>query len=144
MALLHLPLTITPSGVFERVESEEASLDERLRLFLLSGMGQYLRLPSPGIRALWVQLYTMGPSARFRDVFPPEERETLENTIREEANAWLEETATVVEVTLLGDELEENGIRFVSERRDTLFRFRYARPGTVGCWNISGESNATQ
>jgi len=143
MALLHVPLTITPSGVFERAENEEASLDERLRLFLLSGMGEYLRLPSPGIRALWVQLYTMGPSARFRDVFPQEERETLENTIREETNAWLEETATVVEVKLLGDELEENGIRFVSERRDTLFRFKYAKPGTVGCWNISEESNAT-
>jgi hypothetical protein len=143
MALLHLPLTITPSGVFERAESEESSLDERLRLFLLSGMGQYLRLPSPGIRALWVQLYTMGPSARFRDVFPQEERETLESTIREETNAWLEETATVVEVRLLGDELEENAIRFVSERRSTLFRFRYAKPGTVGCWNISEESNAT-
>jgi hypothetical protein len=144
MALLHLPLTISPSGVFERTGSEETSLDERLRLFLLSGMGQYLRLPSPGIRALWVQIYTMGPSARFRDVFPQEERETLENTIREEVNVWLEETATVLEVTLLGDELEENGVRFVSERRDTLFRFRYARHGTVGCWNISGESNATQ
>ncbi len=143
MALLHVPLTITPSGVFERAENEETSLDERLRLFLLSGMGEYLRLPSPGIRALWVQLYTMGPSARFRDVFPQEERETLESTIREETNAWLEETATVVEVKLLGDELEENGIRFVSERRDTLFRFKYAKPGTVGCWNISEESNAT-
>jgi hypothetical protein len=143
MALLHIPLTIAPSGVFERAENEETSLDERLRLFLLSGMGEYLRLPSPGIRALWVQLYTMGPSARFRDVFPQEERETLENTIREEASAWLEETATVVEVKLLGDELEENGIRFVSERRDTLFRFKYAKPGTVGCWNISEESNAT-
>jgi hypothetical protein len=144
MALFHLPLTISPSGVFERAESEENSLDERLRLFLLSGMGQYLRLPSPGIRALWVQLYTMGPSSRFRDTFPQEERETLENTIREEVNLWLEETATVLEVSLVGDELEDNGIRFVSERRDTLFRFKYARPGTVGCWNITGESHATQ
>ncbi len=144
MALLHLPLTITPSGVFERVESQENSLDDRLRLFLLSGMGQYLRLPSPGIRALWIQLYTMGPSARFRDVFPPEDRETLENSIREEANVWLEETASVLEVKLLGDELEDNGIRFVSDRRDTLFRFKYAKPGTVGCWNITEESHATQ
>jgi len=144
MALLHLPLTIAPSGVFERTDREENSLDERLRLFLLSGMGQYLRLPSPGIRTLWVQLYTMGPSSRFRDTFAPEERETLENTIREEVNVWLEETATVLEVSLIGDELEDNGIRFVSERRDTLFRFKYARPGTVGCWNITEESHATQ
>ena len=144
MALLHLPLTVSSSGVFERAESEENSLDERLRLFLLSGMGQYLRLPSPGIRALWVQLYTMGPSSRFRDAFAQEERETLENAIREEVNLWLEETATVLEVSLVGDEVEDNGIRFVSERRDTLFRFRFARPGTVGCWNISGESHATQ
>jgi hypothetical protein len=144
MALLHLPLTITPSGVFERAESGENNLDDRLRLFLLSGMGQYLRLPSPGIRALWIQLYTMGPSGRFRDVFSPEDRETLENTIREEANVWLEETASVLEVKLLGDELEDNGIRFVSDRRDTLFRFKYARPGTVGCWNITEESHATQ
>ncbi len=144
MALLHLPFTISPSGVFERADSEENTLDERLRLFLLSGMGQYLRLPSPGIRALWVQLYTMGPSARFRDVFPQEERETLQETVREEVNIWLEETAAVQEVTLLGDELEDNGIRFLSERRDTLFRFRYARPGTIGCWNITEESHATQ
>lgn len=144
MALFHLPLTISPSGVFERAETEENSLDERLRLFLLSGMGQYLRLPSPGIRALWVQLYTMGPSSRFRDAFAREERETLENTIREEVNLWLEETATVQEVSLVGDEVEDNGIRFVSERRDTFFRFKYARPGTVGCWNIIEESHATQ
>ena len=144
MALFHLPLTITPSGVFERAESEENSLDERLRLFLLSGMGQYLRLPSPGVRALWVQLYTMGPSSRFRDTFAQEDRESLENTIREEVNLWLDDTATVLEVSLVGDEVEDNGIRFVSERRDTLFRFKYARPGTVGCWNITGESHATQ
>ncbi len=144
MALLHLPFTVSPSGVFERADNEENTLDERLRLFLLSGMGKYLRLPSPGIRALWVQLYTMGPSARFRDVFPQEERETLQETIREEVNVWLEETAVVQEVMLLGDELEDNGIRFVSERRNTLFRFKYARPGTIGCWNITEESHATQ
>jgi hypothetical protein len=144
MALLQLPLTISPSGVFERADSEESSLDERLRLFLLSGMGQYLRLPSPGVRSLWIQLYTMGPSSRFRDTFGQEEREALENAIREEVNSWLEESATVMEVSLLGDEVEENGIRFVSERRDTVFRFTYARPGTVGCWNIIGESHATQ
>jgi hypothetical protein len=144
MALLRLPLTISASGVFERADSEEDSLVARLRLFLLSGMGQYLRLPSPGIRALWVQLYTMGPSARFRDVFMQEERETLENTIRDEINIWLEEIATVHEVSLTGDEVVDNGIRFVSDRGEALFRFKYARPGTVGCWNITEDSHAAR
>ncbi len=142
MALLHLPLTLTSAGTFERAGTDENIVDSRLRLFLLSGMGEYLRLPSPGVRALWIQLFTMGPSSRFCDAIPEGERESLENTIKEELNLWLDGIATVYEVHLLGNEREENGIRFATESRDTTFHFRFARPGMIGCWNIIEESHA--
>jgi hypothetical protein len=144
MAVLQVPLALSPSGTFERAGAEENVVDTRLRIFLLSGMGEYLRLPSPGVRTLWVHLYTMGPSARFSDSLSPEDRETLEVTIREELEAWFEGLTSVTDVRLVGDAREENGIRFVTTTRDTLFRFRYARPGMIGCWNIIEEAHAIQ
>jgi hypothetical protein len=144
MALLQIPISLSTTGAFERAGTDENVVDVRLRLFLLSGMGQYLRLPSPAVRALWGHLYTMGPSARFSDCLAREERGSLEVAIREELEAWLEGVTGVSDVTLVGDEHEENGIRFVTTARETLFRFRYARPGMIGCWDIIEESHAIQ
>ncbi len=144
MAVLQVPLSLSPTGTFERSDAEENVVDVRLRLFLLSGMGEYLRLPSPGVRTLWIHLYTMGPSSRFADSIAQDERETLEVTIREELEVWLEGLTSVTDVRLVGDEQEENGIRFVTSTRETLFRFRYARPGMIGCWNILEEAHAIQ
>jgi hypothetical protein len=142
VALLHIPLTLSSSGVFERATTEEDVVGSRLRLFLLSGMGEYLQLPSPGIRALWIQLYTMGISSRFCDLMEEQERSSLEMTILDELNTWLDGIATIVEVKLLGDEKDDNGIRFRTETREFVFSFKFARPGaglgagSVGSWNI--------
>jgi hypothetical protein len=148
MALLHLPLTFSSSGTFERAGTEEDSVGTRLRLLLLAGMGEYLRLPSPGIRAMWLQLYTMGISSRFRDSMEERERVGLENAIRDEANVWFNSTATIVAVELRGDEREENGIRFRTASREFTFTFHFALPGrglgsgSIGPWNIVESSHA--
>ncbi len=148
MALLHLPLTLSSVGVFERAGTEENSVGSRLRLFLLSGMGEYLRLPSPGVRAMWIQLYTMGISSRFCDSMEEQERRTLENAIREELNSWLDGTAVITDVRLMGNESEENGIQFSTENRLYRFTFRFALPGrglgagSIGPWNIIETSQA--
>lgn len=148
MALLHLPLTLMSTGVFERAATEEDTLGSRLRMFLLAGMGEYLRLPSPGVRAVWTQLYTMGMSSRFCNQMEPQSRKKLEKIINEELNAWLEATANIVEVKLIGDDREDNGIRFKTESREFVFRFQFARAGrglnagSIGSWNIVESSNA--
>jgi len=148
MAELHLPLTINPAGVYERATAEENIVGSRLRLFILSGSGEYLRLPSPGIRALWIQLYNLGVSSRFCDSMKDDERQSLEDSIRSDVNAWLNEVATINEVKLLGDEREENGIRFRTGSREFAYHFHYALPGkgrqgdAVGPWNIVESSHA--
>jgi|WetSurMetagenome_2_1015567.scaffolds.fasta_scaffold505336_2 hypothetical protein len=148
MALLHLPLSLSSSGTFDRAGTEENYVGTRLRVFLLAGMGQYLRLPSPGIRAMWLQLYSMGISARFRDSMEERERVSLENSIREELNVWFGETATITSVELCGDEREENGIRFRTTSREFTFTFHFALPGrglgggSIGPWNIIETSHA--
>ena len=141
-------MTLASTGSFERAGSEEDTVGSRLRLFLLSGMGEYLRLPSPGVRAVWTQLYTMGMSSRFGSQMEPQERKKLERIIREELNAWLEGSAVITDVKLLGDEKEENGLRFRTATREFEFRFQFARAGrglhaaAIGSWNISESSRA--
>ena len=148
MAFLHLPLTLMSTGVFERAATEEDTLGSRLRMFLLAGMGEYLRLPSPGVRAVWTQLYTMGMSSRFCNQMDPQARKKLEKIINEELNTWLEGTANIVEVKLMGDDRDSNGIRFKTETREFVFRFQFARAGrglsagSIGSWNILESSNA--
>lgn len=148
MALLHLPLTLSSGGAFERATSVDDTIGSRLRLFLVSGMGEYLRLPSPGMRALWTRLYTMGTSSRFCNLLEPQDRKQLERTIKEELNIWLEGAATIGEVKILGDEREENGIRFKTATQVFEFRFLFARAGrglgssAIGSWNIMETSNA--
>jgi hypothetical protein len=138
MALLHLPLTLSPTGLLERATTEENTLASRLRLFILAGMGEYLRLPSPGVRAVWTQLYTMGSSSRFCNQMDPQSRKKLEGIIEDELNAWLEGTAEIKEVKLLGDDREENGIRFRTSTKEFVFRFKCAPGGRgmIGSWNI--------
>jgi hypothetical protein len=147
MAVLHLPLTLTSSGIFERAGTEENIIGSRLRVFILSGAGEYLRLPSPGIRALWIQLYNMGITSRFRDAMREDELVPLEGTLLDEVNFWLEDIATILEVKLLGDDHTENGISFRTKTRQFIFSFIYARTGhglqqgAVGPWNILESSN---
>ena len=147
MAVLHLPLTLTPTGVFERAGTEENIVGSRLRLFILSGAGEYLRLPSPGIRALWIQLYNMGITARFCDAMREDERKPLEATILNEVNFWMEDIANIVDVKFLGDDHTDNGILFETKTRQFIFSFHYARTGhglqkgAVGPWNIVESSN---
>jgi hypothetical protein len=148
MALLHLPLTLTPSGVFERSTTEEDTTGSRLRMFLLAGMGEYLRLPSPGVRAVWTQLYTMGRSSRFCNQLDPQARKKLEKIIAEELNTWLEGTAMITDVKLLGDDKEENGLLFRTSDHEFVFRFQFAqagrglKAGSIGSWNITETSHA--
>ncbi len=142
MAVVHLPVTLTSAGVLERAGTEENIIGTRLRLFIHSGAGEYLRLPSPGIRALWVQIYNIGISARLCDVMQETQRRSLEDTILKEVNSWLEQTASVLSVKLLGDEEKENGILFETRSRQYIFTFHYARTGhglqkgAIGPWNI--------
>ncbi len=147
MAVLHLPLTLNQAGVFERASTEENVFGSRLKMFILSGAGEFLRLPSPSIRALWVQLCSMGVSSRFRDILHEQDRIALENAIKGEANLWFEKTAEILGVELLGDETNENGILFETKGKEYIFRFHYALPGkgltkeAVGPWNILESSN---
>jgi len=147
MAVLRVPLTLTSAGILERAGTEENIIGSRLRLFIVSGAGEYLRLPSPGIRALWIQLYNMGITARFCDAMREDERIPLENTLLNEINFWLEDIATIYEVKLLGDEQTDNGILFRTKTRQFIFSFHYARTGhglqrgAVGPWNIIESSN---
>ncbi len=142
MAVLHLPLTLTPAGVFDRAGTEENIVGSRLRLFIASGAGEYLRLPSPGIRALWIQMYNIGVTARICDVLQETQRRSLEDTILGEVNAWFGETARILEVKLLGDEQNDNGILFETKNRQFIFAFHFARTGhglqkgSIGPWNI--------
>jgi hypothetical protein len=147
MAVLHLPLTLNSAGVFDRAETEENIVGSRLKMFILSGAGEFLRLPSPGIRALWVQLCSMGVSSRLRDILQEQERLALEQTIKDEVTVWFAETGEALDVQLLGDESNDNGILFETKGRQFIFRFQYALPGhgltneAVGPWNILESSN---
>jgi hypothetical protein len=142
MAVLHLPLSLTPIGIFERAATEENIVGSRLRLFVLSGAGEYLKLPSPGIRAMWVQFYNMGMSSRFCDIMEEDRRRSLEQIIKEEVNGWFKDIAEIHDVKLLGDEHEENGIKFRTENKEYVYTFKVSRSdkglkaGTVGPWNI--------
>ena len=110
---LHLPLTLQPSGFLERAGTEEDLVGRRLRVFVLSGVGEYLRLPSPGIRSFWIQLISIGVSSRLRDVLDPgDERTKLEEIILEEVNHWLGRLPEIQSVEILGDLENENGIAF--------------------------------
>jgi hypothetical protein len=142
MAVLHLPLSLTPIGIFERAATEENIVGSRLRLFVLSGAGEYLKLPSPGIRVMWVQFYNMGMSSRFCDIMEEDKRRSLEQIIKEEVNGWFIDIAEIQDVKLLGDEKEENGIKFRTENKEYVYTFKISRSekglkaGTVGPWNI--------
>jgi hypothetical protein len=142
MAVLHLPLTLTPIGIFERAATEENIVGSRLRLFVLSGAGEYLKLPSPGIRAMWVQFYNMGMSSRFCDIMEEDKRRSLELIIKEEVNGWFKDIAEIQDVKLLGDEQEDNGIKFRTENKEYVYTFKISRSekglkaGTIGPWNI--------
>jgi len=142
MAVLHLPLSLTPIGIFQRATTEENIVGSRLRLFLLSGAGEYLKLPSPGIRAMWVQFYNMGMSSRFCDIMEEDKRRSLEQIIKEEVNNWFKDITEIHDVKLVGDEQEENGIKFRTENKEYVYTFKISRSekglkaGTVGPWNI--------
>ncbi len=147
MAVLHIPLTLSPIGTFQRASTEENIVGSRLRLFVLSGAGEYLKLPSPGIRAMWVQFYNMGMSARFCDIMEEDKRRSLEQIIKNEVNNWFGDIAEIYDVNLIGDEREENGIKFRTENKEYVYKFKISRSekglkaGTIGPWNIIEETH---
>jgi len=145
MAVLHIPLSLTPNGIFDRAATEENIVGSRLRLFVLSGAGEYLRLPSPGIRNMWVLFYNMGISARFCDIMEEDKRRSLEQIIKAEVNSWFDDITEIQDVNLIGDEREENGIKFRTENKEYVFKFKLSRSekglkaGTIGPWDIVEE-----
>jgi len=149
MAFLRLPLELNSAGAFERSATHEDYLQTRLRVFILSGASKYLLLPSPGISSLWLQLTTIGPTSKFcgKDVFPENERRQLEDTIKKEANIWLEGNEEITDVTIFGDGTVPNGILFRTAELEFSFTFEFAMPGmgrqkgTLGNWNIREHVN---
>jgi hypothetical protein len=155
MSVLKLPLRINSSGALERSPTYDDYIQTRLRIFILSGTGKYLLLPSPGISALWLKLTTIGPTSKFcyKDVLPENERRNIEDIIRKEANLWLEMglddySDMIEEVKILGDETNANGIVFRTKEFEFAYFFEFAMPGkglnrtAVGNWNIKELINA--
>ena len=150
MALLKLPLRFSTGGFFEYSQIDEDYLGARLRVFILSGAGKYLILPSPGIRVMWQQLFTIGPSTKLcsKNVFPESERRFLEDAIKKEANIWLELGKDIIkQVTITGDDKTNNGIIFRTEGYEFVFTFEFAKPGkglhkdAIGNWNVMERVN---
>ncbi len=150
MAVLRLPFSITDSGFFERAKNNDEYMLTRLRVFVLSGAGKYLVLPSPGISVLWHQLITIGPTAKLRSksIFPDNERQKMEYTIRDEANLWLKESGNSIRrVEIIGDDSTANGIKFVTDEFEFIFSFIFVLPGealhrnAIGNWNIMEKVN---
>ena len=140
MALLKLPLSLLPSGVFERPAPDENGVGPRLKIFLLSGMTDTPVLASTGIRAFCRYLYSMGASSRFKYFMDMENIVALEDAILKEANNWLEGNSTIEEVELLGDEERDNALVFKTRSHEFAFTLKYVTPGhghaSVGPWEI--------
>lgn len=145
MAFLHLPLSLSSTGIFERATTEENIVGSRLRLFILSGAGEYIKLPSPGIRTLWIHFYNMGTSGRFCEILEEDKRRSLEKIIKDEVNNWFSDTIEIKEVEILGNEETDNGIKFQTSDKEFIFTFKLAqsskglKSGTIGPWNIIEE-----
>lgn len=135
--------------MFAKPLHEHDILESRLRFFVLSGIGKYTHLPSPGIGHLWTYLYTMGGHSRFclQSVLPEREREELQRQILNEATAWLEEisSTTLLSVKVVGDENTPNGLLFRTTDAEVKIIFEFAlqgkglRPDSIGSWNVYTE-----
>jgi len=140
MAVLKLPISLLPNGVFERPTPEDNIVGPRLKVFLLSGMTATPLFSPSGIRAFWRLLYSMGASSRFKYFMDTEAVVGLEDAILKEANEWLEEIAVVEEVELLGDEEHDNALIFKTRNYEFVFTLKYVTPGhghaSVGPWEI--------
>jgi hypothetical protein len=150
MAVLRLPFSISGNGFFDRSKNNDEFLLTRLRIFVLSGSGKYLVLPSPGISLLWQQLITIGPTSKLRskNILPENDRQKLEYSIRNEANIWLKESDNVInKVEIIGDDNTQNGIKFLTKEFEFIFSFIFAMPGemmhknSIGNWNIMEKIN---
>ena len=152
MAVLTLPLSINTTGILATPRYEHELLLSRVRFFVLSGIGKYTDLPSPGMGTLWTYLYTIGGTSRLclQSVLPEREREELQRTILDEINLWLDQAGIpfVISVRIIGDETVENGIVFRTSDTEVRVQFEFAlqgknlRPDAVGSWNINIESYA--
>jgi len=84
----------------------------------------------------------MGTSGHFCKLLEEDKRRTLERIIRDEVNNWFAETVEIMEVTILGDEEEENGVKFLTINKEYIYTFKLAqsgrglKTGTIGPWNI--------
>ncbi len=153
MAYLKLPLTINRDGVFDLSTSKNDFIMSRLKIFVLSGSGHYLYLPSSGIAALWLKLSVLGKNALFtnKDVFPEDERKKLELVIKDEANKWFSVDNNffdeILSVKITGDKDIKNGIIFRFEDNEFIFEFTFENYNSsktrnkIGNWVIRESVN---
>jgi len=153
MAYLKLPLTINRDGVFDLSTSKNDFIMSRLKIFVLSGSGHYLYLPSSGIAALWLKLSVLGKNALFtnKDVFPEDERKKLELVIKDEANKWFSVDNNffdeILSVKITGDKDNKNGIIFRFEDNEFIFEFTFENYNSgktrnkIGNWVIRESVN---
>jgi len=153
MAYLKLPLSINKDGVFELSTSKNDFIKSRLRIFVLSGSGRYLYLPSLGIASLWNKLTILGKNTKFtnKDVFPEDERKKLELLIREEVNNWLSIENNffdkIISVKIVGDTKTNNGIIFKFVDNEYIFEFIFENYNSkknynkIGNWIIQESIN---
>lgn len=127
MATLRLPLSLNASGVFELSAPTDPIVRDRIRLFLLSGAGEYARLPSRGVREFWAHLFTAGSGGDLRRAMEEKAVRNIEKLILNEINGWLQGIGTVEDVTVLGDEHSPNGIRFSTDNEVVEFTFLLSR-----------------
>ncbi len=149
MATLRLPLSITSSGILELSGATDPIVRDRIRIFLLSGAGEYARVPSRGIRDFWAHLFTTGSSGGLRSAMEEKTRRAMEKTVLNDINEWLQGIDTVEDVAVLGDEHYPNGIRFTTESESIMFTFLLsittALPGTeIGPFTVIEEFNANR
>jgi hypothetical protein len=129
--------------MFERVGAHEEALGKRLHIFLLAGMSSYRVLPSPGVRAFWNHLLNLAEGMNLCTVLPESEKEVLEHTIKDEANTWLGESATIERVTLIDEGGGRNGIAFSTETMRYQFTIQYnIRAGATAPWSIAEKFHA--
>lgn len=153
MAYLKLPITINRDGVFELSASKNDFIMSRLKIFVLSGSGHYLYLPSKGIAALWLKLSVLGKNTRFtnKDVFPEDERKKLEQVIKDEVNNWFTMENNffdeIISVKIVGDKDTKNGIIFKFEENEFIFEFTFENYNSsktlskIGNWVIRESVN---
>lgn len=149
MSNLSIPLSINNQGVLKTAPANEDQVINRLKFFLLSGIKKHVSLPTPGIELLWSIIMNLGTTSKFLStgVITIETRKELEESLQKEVNEWLTGDVEVNKVTLVGDEFNSNGIKFLTANYEYLFSFIFVISGknvitpTIGNWYIREQIN---